>query len=175
MPIKRIIPVFLRKILQTFAICREKNPSEKANILTAITPIVIKSDNIIPVSLFQEMRSGNIFQCTRLAKSIISFMNSTGTTEIAPAIIPRPNLRAPSGELSRYENIYPHKRMGRKVIITMGMSEKISIKISFGSTKIYFRKISYFPNLILSLFPFLNTLDIRNIFTPMSIKKNPIM
>jgi hypothetical protein len=121
--------VFLRRILQTFAIFKEKNPSEKTNILTAITPIVTKSDNIIPISLSQEIRSGNIFQCTRLTKSIISFINSTGTTEIAPAIIPSPNLRAPRGELSRYENIYPHRRMGRKVMIAMRMSENISIVI----------------------------------------------
>lgn len=50
-------------------------------------------------------------------------------TDIAPAMIPRPNLRAQRGELSRYENIYPHIRIGKKVIIAIGMSERNAINL----------------------------------------------
>ncbi len=73
-------------------------------------------------------RRGNILNDSKPVNAMMSFMKSTGMTEIAPARIPSPNLRAPRGELSRYENIYPHKRMGKKVMMTIGMSENISIK-----------------------------------------------
>lgn len=79
-------------------------------------------------SLFQWVRSGNIFHSFKFVNIMISLIKRTGTTESAHAIIPIPNLRAPRGELSRYENIYPQTRMGRKVIIIIGMREKNSIR-----------------------------------------------
>lgn len=78
---------------------------------------------------------------------IISLIKSTGMTDSAPATIPSQNLRAPRGELSRYENIYPQMRMGRKVMITMGMSEKNAIGLF--SEDFVFSELDTFPFSIL--------------------------
>jgi len=115
------------KIFQIFPILREKIPTEKIKILPTISPMVISRDTASPRWLSPCMRREKIFHCARLVNVIISLIKRTGTTDRAPAIIPSQNLRAPSGELSRYENIYPQMRMGRKVMIIIGMSEKNSM------------------------------------------------
>ena len=79
------------------------------------------------ISLSGLVRRGKIFQEAILPSIIRSLIKSTGTTDRAPATIPSQNLRAPRGELSRYENIYPQMRIGRKVMITMGMRDNNSI------------------------------------------------
>ncbi len=136
-PIDRAMNVFLQKVREIFPILRVKIPSEKTKTLTAISPIVTRSEISRYISLFHCERSGKIFHFVRPVNSITLLIKSTGTTERAPAIIPSPNLRAPRGELSRYEKIYPQIRTGKKVIIIMGMSENISIVAI-----IYFRNIS---------------------------------
>jgi hypothetical protein len=127
-PRARTTPIFLINVPQTFVILSEKIPREKRSTLNPIDQMVTMIERMSCMGLSCVRRRGKILKDSKPVNVMISFIKSTGTTEIAPARIPSPNLRAPSGELSRYENIYPHKRMGKKVIIIMGISENISIK-----------------------------------------------
>lgn len=132
--------------------------------------MVTKRESVSSIWLSPSNRSGKTFHDARLAKAIISLIKSTGITDSAPAIMPSPNLCAQKGELSRYENIYPHTSMGREVMIIMGMRDSRSMGKLF-----YFRKISYFQNFMLSRFPFLKTVEKRNIFAPIRIRNVPII
>lgn len=106
---------------------RENTPRENTKIQSAISPTVKRRDVESPKILSPCVKSGKILKDSRWIYASISCMKSTGITDRAPARIPTPNLRAPSGELSRYENIYPQIRMGRKVMIVRGMIDKNSI------------------------------------------------
>lgn len=125
---KKSIPVLPINTFQTLLILWEKIPREKRNIHRAIIPMVIMSERLSVQYSFPCARSGNIFQDSRCKEVMISCMKRTGTTESAPASIPIANLRDPRGELSRYENTYPQIRMGRKVMMTIGMSDNTSIE-----------------------------------------------